>query len=742
MHRRPRVRSSALRVPVILTVMMSAAGAGELGSSHAPDPSSGSAPRGLNTDLVAIRTSDADGESVIPALAVFGIDPGTVQAFPIRGWVLAPTPPELKTTDGVHAFLTRLTAEGAADFASPVWIGDDGGPLIVTPDIVVAFDSDIDAAEAENVLLDAAVGAVTDRDWGNMKGVYRLRSGSKTGMEVLAQADQLARREGVQFAEPDFIFSGGSSLGPGGEEVVIPNDPIFPECWALHNKGQFGGVVDVDLDGPEAWAVTQGDSSILVVIIDTGVQQDHPDIHQVPGTDVTSDPSTTGGPVNTFDNHGTVVAGCVTATINNGLGIVGVAPNCRSASARTFIATDQAGHWVTQTSWTVDALRWAESIGARVTNNSNYYGFTSEVIAKMYQETRERGLVHFAIAGNTSAPVVAYPASLPSVMAVGALDVDGTLAYFSNFGPELDFVAPGVSIYSTDRTGPDGYDPSDYTEVSGTSLSSPLVAGVAALFLSSRPDANTELVEQVLRATADDVGTAGFDWAYGWGLPNADRAASWATACVPVEGVKPEINAVPKNRYLAFTPGNAGRPTALRLTLADLPARFEAYEGVQMWVDAPFEIAETVTPLTVSTVARLTCEPLYFDWSSVGLLQVFDDEIVPWAAYEIQAVDANCDPQVESNFSAGLLLTTAHWGDVVAPFNPPDPRTQPDFIDISALVDKFRNLPGAPLRAQVDLEPEVPDQIIDFLDITAVVNAFRGLGYPFAGPCPCPGPCP
>jgi len=99
----------------------------------------------------------------------------------------------------------------------------------------------------------------------------------------------------------------------------------------------------------------------------------------------------------------------------------------------------------------------------------------------------------------------------------------------------------------------------------------------------------------------------------------------------------------------------------------------------------------------------------------------------------------HCDTGLESNFSAPLSVSTARWGDVAEPFNPPDPSAQPDFNDISALVDKFRGLPAAAIKASAQLQPNVPNPIaeVNFDDISAGVNAFRGLPYPYTGPKGC-----
>jgi len=280
----------------------------------------------------------------------------------------------------------------------------------------------------------------------------------------------------------------------------------------------------MDMRGYAAWDLTQGDPDVLVLIIDTGVEQDHPDISQVPGMDFTTDGGD-GGPVNMCDDHGTAVAGCVSATIDNSLGISGIAPGCRVLSARTFISTlDCSGSWNADYAWTVDALAWGETQGARVSNNSNYYGGSSSAITATYASTRDNGMVHFASAGNDNDPFVSYPASLPTVQAIAALNRNGNKASFSNYGSQLAFSAPGEDIYSTDRTGSDGYYSGDYGYVDGTSFASPYSAGVAALVISQEPGLTAEEVEDRLKCTCRDLGTFGFDDTFGYGFVDAHAA--------------------------------------------------------------------------------------------------------------------------------------------------------------------------------------------------------------------------
>ena len=177
----------------------------------------------------------------------------------------------------------------------------------------------------------------------------------------------------------------------------------------------------------------------------------------------------------------------------------------------------------------MDAIDHAVSIGARVTNNSNQYAIASGAIESAYAQSRAMGLVHFASAGNFAVRVSTYPASLPTVNSIGAVDRTGSLASFSNFGTTLFATAPGEEIITTDRVGSDGQAEGDYTAVDGTSFASPYAAGVAALVLSLDPSLEAAEVEAILAETAADYGAPGFDAVFGWGLLNARAAVERAT---------------------------------------------------------------------------------------------------------------------------------------------------------------------------------------------------------------------
>jgi subtilisin family serine protease len=462
----------------------------------------------LDPGRVAVLATDDD------VLADAGL--AVERDLPVPGWRLAAVPAAERTPAGAAARVDALAADARVAFTSPVFLDDRGGPLVIGRDVLVRFEPHVPVAADEAVV--ASEGAVVERGFGGMAGAYRVRPDTRDGRDVLAAANRLAVRPDVRFAEPDMLFTG---MGGG----FIPNEPAFDSCWGLHNVGQDGGTADMDMDAPEAWDLTIGDPGVKVVVIDSGVQQDHPDLNQVGGGDFTSEGPGDGGPVNACDDHGTAVAGCVSAVIDNGLGTVGVAPGCRSASARTFITdTASCNTWSSFSSWTVDALAWAQSIGAKVTCNSNMYGFTSSAIDDKYDETRTAGLVHFACAGNTVGLPVAYPASLPTVNAVTAVDRNGDLYASATTGAGLAYTAPGVEIFTTDRTGPAGYVAGDYVLRDGCSFATPYAAGVAALLFSYDPALTPDGAEAALQAGATDLGAPGYDTSYGWGFVNAEEA--------------------------------------------------------------------------------------------------------------------------------------------------------------------------------------------------------------------------
>ncbi len=214
-------------------------------------------------------------------------------------------------------------------------------------------------------------------------------------------------------------------------------------------------------------------------------------------------------------------------------------------------------------------------------------------------------------------------------------------------------------------------------------------------------------------------------------------------------------------RYLSFTAGNLGHSQAIRVTFKNLPAPFDAWNNLRMWVGPPAEYCENSgqgamppggcrlaagMPSRQFTASTLRCDPYYTDWSDLGTVHVFHEGIVPGSTYELEALDAICEPSVAEDYSPSLTLKTSRWGDVVkdcaTPLcSPPDGSVDVP-TDVVALVEKFRNSAYAPIQVRADfvdiLGRPIPDQRTTVLEFIVVLDAFQGVDYPFTpGPAPC-----
>jgi len=195
-----------------------------------------------------------------------------------------------------------------------------------------------------------------------------------------------------------------------------------------------------------------------------------------------------------------------------------------------------------------------------------------------------------------------------------------------------------------------------------------------------------------------------------------------------------EPNGVVKNRYLAFRPPVDPTPTALQVRLADLPPPFDVHNDAIRWVGPPQVFPDG--PGATFVAARLQCDPYYGDWSSIDLLHVYGEGVIPSAVYAVETLACG-------GVAAGigsLLIETAKWGDVTEPFHGQGLGTQPDFLDIAAVVATFADAIDNPGKARAQLQPDVPDPAatVDFKDIADTVNAFTGVAFPYSGPANCP----
>lgn len=300
---------------------------------------------------------------------------------------------------------------------------------------------------------------------------------------------------------------------------LIPNPPNDPRWGTQYGPPLIGlGISGALNDG---WDYEAGSSTVIVAILDTGVDQVHEDLLN-PCT-----PHCSQAGYDIF-GHGTHVAGIVAAEANNSKGIAGVGQV--KLMAVKALSDVGAGWW----SQVAAAIVESAGVGAKVLNMSLGGGcFLLSVYVCYDVEEAVRiahdvfGSVLVAASGNNGCVgpgCVLYPARYSRVLAVGSVTSTKSRSFFSNGGPELDLVAPGSSVLSTCPTagalicGP-GYD-----TLSGTSMAAPHVSGVAALVFSHCPTKTNTEVESLLRSTSEDLGAVGFDDSYGYGLVRADTA--------------------------------------------------------------------------------------------------------------------------------------------------------------------------------------------------------------------------
>ncbi len=450
----------------------------------------------------------------------------------------APVPARIATARAAAIEVPRGGFDLSADVVSYALDVPDCAPRR----LVVRADAD-DAVE--RLLL--AVGARLVRRTSSGSLVIEVPSvfGDAGGREALAAAARLRAETGVVFAEPDWIV----------RSCAVPDDPDFGRQWNLDGIG-----------APSAWDVTTGIPSIVVGVLDSGIIS-HPDLDPqvVPGYDFVSDlgiagdgdgrdpnPTDPGGSAlsdGSHEWHGSHVAGILGAAGNDGYGVSGVAPGCKIMPLRV---TGAGGGTISDLS---DAIRYAAGLAAtadgpalasplRVINVSLGTSQPSAELQAACDAAEAAGTLVCAAAGNTGGAVL-YPAAYPSVLAVGA--VDGRLVYatYSGHGPSLDCVAPGGN--ENRDVAADGFSDAilstildetvipavpGQTYYSGTSMSVPHLAGVAALVLSVDPALSLQALRSTILSTCRDLDVQGPDDTTGRGLVQAGEAVRYALAAL------------------------------------------------------------------------------------------------------------------------------------------------------------------------------------------------------------------
>ena len=371
--------------------------------------------------------------------------------------------------------------------------------------------------------------------------ILRVTEGELAAKIAAYQADPR-----VEYAEPDYI----------AQVAYDPNDPSFG------NGTQWG---PQKIEAPLAWDFSKGDSSVVVAIVDWGVDLQHPDLTtqlwtnpgEIAGNGVDDDGNGYIDDVYGWDfanndnnpqddyGHGTHCAGIAAAATDNGVGIAGVGFNSRIMAVKVGDGTTGKARY----SDIAYGIMYAANNGAKVISLSlggyAYSGFLEAVANYAW----DAGCVLVGAVGNNNVSDPFYPAAYSNVIGVSATDQNDTKASWSNYGVQVAVAAPGVSIYSTYWNGG-----STYASMSGTSMAAPHVAGLAALLFSQDGSRGNAEVRSLIEESADDLGDTGWDQYYGYGRINAYRALGTSSAVIkPATGGS--LSADHGDLTLDFPPG-------------------------------------------------------------------------------------------------------------------------------------------------------------------------------------------
>ncbi|MBL4730223.1 MAG: S8 family serine peptidase [Sulfurimonas sp.] len=361
---------------------------------------------------------------------------------------------------------------------------------------------------------------------------------------ILKLAEEMSKRDDVDFAEPDYI----------GRINIIPNDSKYSDQWAPQKTNSQG-----------AWDLETGSSNILIAIIDSGIATandgslNHPDLDNatryILGTDFISNDA-----LPRDDNsHGTHVAGIAAAQGNNTQGIAGVNWNspvyiCKVADSLGNVSQADVQAAVEE------VVDYAINNNLQVVINlSLVWQDAHSLLENAVEYAHDNGMIICIAAGNEDWGPVLFPAAysdnFSSIIAVGSTNKDDYISDFTSVGPEVTVVAPGSDILSTmptyDVTSTDLGASKNYDEMSGTSMASPFVAGLASLVWSKEPLQNSEQVKDVIINTAVKLGPSDFNNAWGYGRVDAQEAVAKAGWDIELSNLSLNFMDIPENETTA-----------------------------------------------------------------------------------------------------------------------------------------------------------------------------------------------
>ena len=354
-------------------------------------------------------------------------------------------------------------------------------------------------------------------------GGQTVKTISSTGIQLIRtqpgmQMAAMTQNPAIEWIEPNRVISlSPNEVRQPAQQLAaapsFPNDPMFAQQYS-HKVTQ----------APAGWQISQGKAApITIAIVDTGVDVNHPDLKDkiVPGHSSFPD-----SPFNTdLNGHGTHCSGIAAASVNNGIGVAGVAPFAKIQPVKVL---DDSGSGSDAS--VAEGIDWAADHGAQVISMSLGGPTPSKAIEEAVQKALAHNIIVIVAMGNDGDDSLSYPAAVPGVVAVGATDKNDKIANFSQFGKHISVSAPGVDILSTFPLNSNDIGMTKYGSISGTSMATPYVAGLAALIRGTAPQLTAVQVRQRIEQTADDLGPKGFDVHYGFGRVNVAKALQGLTS--------------------------------------------------------------------------------------------------------------------------------------------------------------------------------------------------------------------
>ena len=308
------------------------------------------------------------------------------------------------------------------------------------------------------------------------------------------------------------------------EALFVPNDPYYSTAYPTSKYGNISQWAPQFIGAPQAWNSTLGDASIVIAIVDTGIDADHPDL--AGGKVVLTKNYVKGERASDSFGHGTHVAGIAAANIDNGTGIAGICGRCSLMSVKV-LGADGSG----LTSDVASGIAYATDFGARVINLSLGSSSRTTIARDALDYALNNNALPVVAMGNASSDFVGDLGYWYSALSVGALDQQGSKASFSNFGLQTDVTALGVAVLSTMPTYSVTLNTqypykTNYDALSGTSMAVPVVSGLAGLLLSVNPALTAAQVKGIIESSAGDG--ASFDLTSGFGAVQAATAVTLA----------------------------------------------------------------------------------------------------------------------------------------------------------------------------------------------------------------------